>query len=156
MFKYEWTVEEENDIERDKVVTEISKSTNVFKQAARKRKVVLNFCEKNGKQENQVTVKEVAETKLGLQGRADAGAPQLLRGGKEVKHKGAAKSLARRSSDASNAGTSDGNGDDEGPTPKTVVKAKAKGNAKAKAGAKLRAADVDKKLKNTKSRWRML
>ena len=47
LFEYEWKVEQENDIERDKIVTELSKSTNVFKQAALERKAVLNYCEKN-------------------------------------------------------------------------------------------------------------
>ena len=157
MFKYEWVIEKDDDIERNKVVTELSKSTNIFKQAALERVAVLNFCEKYGKKEGHDTVKEVTESKLGLQGWADAGTPQILRGdakdkkeqGKKGRGAGAARSMTRRCSDASNAGTSDGYGDDERALDEVAplkAKGKAKMKAKAKASGKLRATDVDKIL----------
>ena len=76
-YMYEWTIVEENEIERLSVKTEMSKSTNLYKGAAFQRKAILNYAERHGVNEAQVCIEDVKKHKLGIQGWADAGDPRL-------------------------------------------------------------------------------
>jgi len=140
-YMYEWTIEEENEIERLSVKSEMSKSTNLFKEAAFQRKAILNYAERHGVTEAMVCIEDVKKHKLGIQGWADAGEPSQLpgrqQGGGGASAASAARGLSRGGSEASDP-----------PKKKGRAKAKGKGKAKAKtSAAKVKVGDVERELK---------
>ena len=92
---------------------------------------------------------EIKESKLGIQGWADAGTPHVFIGGGDGRSSngggcgGGGRPLNREGSEVSGAGGIA----DSGRPPKP--RAKGKGKAKAKVGGKLKVTDVDRELKST-------